>query len=330
MPIDISGLQEYVKLHPEIVSLTVRKNSIVQILSDIRTYLNELPGKHLYRIFDAKSNLQNCCDQPTGGSVVTEREVNVICLLDGDEYCETDLAQIIYDADMRFTAGDESAGSIEQVITEGQLDAFIVAIDTLIFQGDLASSDPNLNKVDGLIKIAETSGITQTATTGTLYSAIKRAIAAIPANARRGSNRIGVFVGEEWGDVLQTNYLGLNLYHYNPGSYEAYSQLPIFGFSGVVLIPTPGLTGTGKMLVTPISNIVYFTNRANDIETLDWDYSKYHQRYYWRIKTIFGIDLKVPEWAVSVTLGDDLLTGAVDYNVNIVNNPLNVATITTP
>lgn len=327
MALDITALQEWVSLHPELLTKSVRKNTIVQRFSDIRTFTGFNPGKHKYRIFDPVANLNDCCTVPNGTSVVTEREVELICLLDGQEYCEEVLSELIYNADFRFTAGMESAGSVEEVITQAQIDAFLIAIDKLIFQGDTANADPNLNKVDGLLKIARTDGVVQTATTGSFYQAVRNAIAALPAEARLGGKRIGVFVGEEWGDVLQANYINMNLYHYNPGVYEPYAELPLFGLGNVVIIPTPGLTGTNQMLVTPMENIVFWTNRLDDMETLSWRYTEYHQLYYWRIKTIFGIDLKFPEWAVVVTLDPALLTNGVvvDANVTITNDPLVVS-----
>lgn len=309
MAINISSLTKYVKLHPELLTTSIRKDSIVQRLNDIRVYPNQTPGPYEYRIFDPVANPGECCRTPDGDSNVNERTINIACILDGQEYCETDLAQILRNADFRFTAGMESAGSIEEVITQGQINAFLEFIDKLIFQGDTTASTPlftGQTLADGLLKIARTDGQTMTGADGDIYDVLTAALRMLPVNARK-QGRIGVFVGEEYGDYLQASYIRRNWFHFNPGTYAPYSDNQLFGFGNVTIIPTPGLTGTNEMLITPINNIVYFTNRPDDIETLDWDYTKYHQKYYWRIKTIFGIDLMIPEWSVVVTVDPDVL-----------------------
>lgn len=310
MAINIDALQEYVQYHPELLTTTIRKNSIVQRLNDIRVYPNKTPGPYRYRIFDPVANPGECCRIPEGNSNITERTTEIVCILDGQEYCETDLASILRDADFRFTAGMESAGSIEEIITTGQINAFLIYLDKLIFQGDTdAASElfPGQKMADGLLKIARTGGTSVTGSDGDIYDVLIAAIRQLPTNARL-MGRIGVFVGEEYGDILQLSYIGRNLYNYNPGTYAPYSENNLLGFGNITVIPTPGLTGTNQILITPINNIVYFTNRTGDPETLDWDYDKYYQKYYWRLKTIFGIDLMIPEWSVVVTVDPAVLT----------------------
>lgn len=310
MALDISTLQEFVKLNPGLLTKLVRKQTIVQRLSDIKKYPNSDPGPYKWRVFEPISNPGGCCRVPTGNSKVTERITDVICILDGDEYCETDLSQILRDGTMRYTAGMESAGSIEQVITEGQISAFLIFLEKLIFLGDVDASPEDFkgqNLYDGLIKIATNEGTVINATDGDIYDVLSSSIGQLPVDARK-QGRIGVFVGEEYGDYLQASYIKRNWYHFNPGTYDAYSDNRLFGFGNITIIPTPGLTGTNKILITPINNIVYFTDLEGDKETLDWDYSKYHQLYYWRIKDIFGIDLAIPEWAIVVNVDPDVLT----------------------
>lgn len=317
--LNISTLQDYVKLYPELLTNIIFRDTIVRrFANSIETWTNEEPGQTLMRIFEPQAHLADCCTTPDGESDIVEKMVEAICLMDGQEFCETDLAKILRKGDMRFTAGMENAGSIEQVITEGQIAAFVEAIDKLIFQGDKASADTNLNKYDGLLKQATANGVTVNVTTGDMYDALKQLIAALPVNARR-QGQVAVFVGEEYADAIQASYINRNLYHYNSGTYEAYSDNTILGYAGFTVIPTPGLTGTNQILVTPLKNIVWITNRQDDMVTLDWDYSKYHQKYYFRIKTIFGVTFKIDEWAVVGTIDPAVLTNAPSVNVSIVN-----------
>lgn len=308
MAINITPLQRYVKENPDLLLKSIRKQSIVQRFGDIRVYENETPGPFRWRIYDPVSNLGTCCRVPTSDLNITVKDSEAICLLDGNEYCETELAGIIRNADFRFTAGGESAGSVEELITRGQINAFIEGIDKLIFQGDKTSANTQLALYDGLLKKAAVNGVVipdADIADMDLYSALSYALRQLPNEARR-QGQIAIFVGEEIGDYLQAQYIARNWYHFNPGTYAPYSDNQLFGFGNVTIIPTPGLTGTGKVLITPLNNITYWTNRLNDMETLDWDYTKYHQKYYWRIKTIFGVDFAFDDYAVTLDISDIL------------------------
>lgn len=321
MALDISSLQEYVKLYPDLLIKTVYQDTMLNMFP-VEIYDRQTPGPYKARIFEPAAHLAECCTIPDGESSVIEVDMEAVCLLDGSEYCETDLAQILRNEDFVFTAGNESAGSIEEQITLGQISAFTEVLDILTFQGDKTASSENLNKIDGLIKQAVDSPdtIRLTATGSNAVQILQQAALSIPVNAYK-MGQIAIFVPEDFGNAFQVGLLNLNNQWLNPGqvNLHPYNGFPLPGFGNITVIPTRGLNGTNNILITPIKNILWLTNRTNDHNTLDWDYDKYHQKYYWRIKTIFGVKLLIPEWAVLVTYDAAALNNLGGIPVDIVS-----------
>lgn len=308
MAIDITGLQEYITLHPRLLQTKVWEDTILKKIP-VQEYPNTTPGKHIARIFTPIANLSECCSIPTGNSNIVDKELSAICIEDGQEYCEVDLAAILRNEDFRFTAGQESTGSLAQQIIDGQLAAFTEAIDNLVFQGDVTSSDPNLNKLDGLIKQANDSTLTQKLTFADedVYTMLQRIAISSNINARK-MGKIAIFVGREVADALQLQLINRNLFQYNPGTYSYESDIDLLGFAGFTIVPTRGLDGTNTIIATPFSNIAWLYSRRDDVNTLDWDYEKYHQKYYWRIKTILGIGYAIDEFVTIATFDEAVLT----------------------
>ncbi len=334
MAIDISSLQRYIALNPLLIQekmyseLTLQKASIQDVSGVV-------PGKFSNRYITADAALGACCRVPTGSTTISERQAEVVCILSGDEYCELDLAQIISNAiaesqRARFTAGGENAGSVESVIVDANRTSFVNKLETLSWIGDVTHASNDLNRTNGLITIGESDGsIRYTITAGNAFLGLSQAIKQLPADARRMGEMIGVFVPEEFAEAYYEAAMYMNLYHYNPGDFVSGAERPVIGKAGYTLIPTPGLYGTRKIMITPLDNIVWFNSHRDDHNTIDWDYEKYRQLYYWRIKTIFGVDLKRPEYAVIASYEDSILEISESINVNITNTPLQTA-ITSP
>lgn len=316
MALDISALNKFIQYNPEILTQKVYQDTFFNKVP-ITVYPNVKAGTFRTRLFKPAANLANCCTIPTGTSVVDEFDITAACILDGSEYCETDLAQLITNIEsrFRFTAGRENATPIEQVITEGQIASFTEAIDMLMFQGDTASTNTNLNKYDGIVKqlLNATDSIKQTIATGTtpnVIQVIQKAVMALPPQAR-SFGKVAVLVGKDVYDAYTLSLINKNLFHIAPfmsAPQGMEQEVNVLGFSDTVIIPTRGLTGTNQIIVTPLSNIIALVSDREDVNTLSWSYNEYQQKYFWRIKTILGIQVAMTSWSVISTINNDVLT----------------------
>lgn len=330
MAIDLTGLQEYVELYPELIGKLMNRDSILQYM--VR-HLGATPGKYRYRLFETKSNFQDCCTIPTGSSKAEEREAEVVCILDGDEYCELDFAKLIRDASQRWGAGREKAPKAEAIITQQQLISTQLTLDKLVMLGDTANADNNLNRLDGIVKQAtldDDSNVVQLAGTSALQM-VRTLIARYlqNPNARLFGN-INVYVGTDIAGLIQFELPGLNLYHYNPGTLSEFTPFALPGNAGVRVIPTHSLDGTGIMFASPEQNLHWLTSVADDHMHMEWDYEKYRQLYYWRIKFLLGVHVAFPEYCYIGEFDPDVLAVAplaMRVDANILNDPLRVTQV---
>lgn len=273
---------------------------------------------------DVEANLAVCCTTPDGTDTIEETVAPVICVLTRKEYCERDLMKIL-GTGFRIGAGRESTGRIGEVLGQATVSKFVENLSILAFQGDTTNTDPafvaaGYNLLDGYLKLA--TQITPTITTGSVFDLIIAAKNALPIEAYRIGGTIGIFVGEEVLAPYQQALINQNLYHFAPGAYDYGREAFIPGVDRVRIIPTPGLNGTNRILVTPLENMYWLTNEISDKDTYSWEYVAYHQRWILYIKTIFGVAFVRPDLAVALTFDPAILDNAnVTYHVSI-DNPL--------
>lgn len=340
MGIIITPIQDFILLNPDLVKktlyreLTIAKTSVDEISGIV-------PGSFAFRDINADPTLADCCQVPTGSTTVTEKMSEAKCIMTGDEYCETDLAKIMSNAvaeaeRVRFTAGAESAGSIAEYVIDINKAAWVKKLEKLTWQGDKTLADVNMNKVNGLLTIAEAAGsgtipVDLTGYTNAFY-ALNMLAMNMPEDAE-SMGGLGMFVPYNIYDAYFTAAAYLNHYKFDVPQLDTVARpdRPMVNMAGVTIIPTRGLNGTNKIIYTPLKNIVWFNSRRDDHNTLDWDYTKYHQKYYWRIKTVIGVDFRNNEWVVVGTFGNNLIGQLPRVDVNITNNPLiTSSTITAP
>lgn len=330
MALDITGLQEFIKLVPDLVSTTIYQDSILNRMPvAVNEYPYSDPGKFKVRRIISSANLSDCCVINDGTTKFAESELEAVCILDRETICEADMASILRNGDIVYTAGNESAGSLGELIVREKLQAHIDAIDMLAFLGDKTSLDNNLNKLDGWITQAEASlANTDTTTratqlniaTGNVWTAFNQMKAALPINARKWG-QVGVFVPEEFVDAYNTYFINANNFNVMPDltNSNPYSNRPVVGNSNFILVPVSALNGTGQYMMTPFKNLVYLYSRKNDVNTVSWRYSEDLERYVWRVKHIMGVGFLATAYVVFGEIDDSVMTGNFAVDVNIVS-----------
>lgn len=160
-------------------------------------------------------------------------------------------------------------------------------LETAIWQGDTASGSANLNKFDGIAKLAAADGtvilanaaayIATPITTGVgivasnvvaafdaVYKALPAEIVSMPSAK--------IFCGQ---DVFRTYTIALknaNMFHYAVDA-KADSSFFLPGTS-VEVIATPGLNGTSKIYATNLENLFLGTDLLNEEEKFEIFYAK--------------------------------------------------------
>lgn len=285
-----------------------RVNSVTGITGD------EVKFVHM----DVEANLIPCCTTGDGTDTVTEQIAPVECIKTEKRYCIRDLMKIL-GTGTRITAGQESLGRIGEIIATATIRKFVENLSTIAFQGGKVGDVT----IQGYLELATDSGLN--ITSGNIFDAINSAYFALPLEARRMGGTIGVFVGEEVMPVYQNVLINRNLFHYNPGDERYGRETPIPGYAGVVVIPTPAMNGTNQILVTPLENMYWLTNRIADKDTYNWTYSPESDRWILRVQTLFGVAFVRPDLAITASFDRAVLQNTMISTGVTILSPLNEA-----
>lgn len=131
--------------------------------------------------------------------------------------------------------------------------------------------------------------ITNIETTAKAINAVNAVIAALPAKIK-GKDDVVIFVGWDVFDLLVQGYIGLNLYHYNPGADKenpnAEFVVPGYGYK---VVPVHGLDGLKDIYAFRMSNIYMGTDLQNEEEQFKMWYSQDDDNIKFSVRFKFGV-----------------------------------------
>lgn len=302
------------KTQAEIIGRTIRQNSLLDYITPHNGYTD---GPFRYRFLTAGGNLGNCCEPGDGNLAFDQTDGEAACIKYENRFCGEALMKALNDFEFRVTAGNERIdGRLTDAFAEESIAYVSNLVSNLIAKGDTTSSDPNLAFFDGLIKQATEGGVVIATPEATnLWAAIIEAYRALPDVAKT-QGEIAVVLEPNHAELLHLYLIQQNYYHYNPGTQNSiYDRFRIPGLGNITIVPEYGFTGTNQILVTPRRNMHWFTNIANDYTNLFFGRCECADEWLLRIRFILGVLLLMPEWAVIMTLTDDIINAPFCINV---------------
>ncbi|MCD7937176.1 MAG: hypothetical protein LUG98_09980 [Tannerellaceae bacterium] len=303
MAVDLSGLTGYVDENrlPLIKKVTLTAPSLK--LFNIQTGVKQPTAINILTV-DTTFGDCACGWDPAGKQELTQRMINPGCIKINDSICDLDMLKFWTGYHVRVAAGKESLGTFEADFVEGIVGDVVRKLDIALYKGDTDSSDPNLNKFDGLLKILRAdmpaSNILAPVSGESAYEALLRVHAALPGEALRRGN-VAILVGsdvfrkalaeltaitlackpETIGEDGNSKQNGVDFF-YLPGS-----KTRVFAVEG--------LDGTNQVLAGSLENFFYGTDLENDYEAIDFWYSKDNQEWRYAIKFISGVQVAFPD-----------------------------------
>lgn len=207
-------------------------------------------------------------------------------------YCDKEMLKYWTQYQVRVAAGQKELPFEEEFI-EDVIKDVQSKLETAIYQGDTDSTDTNLNKFDGLIKILGAEP-TATFTTGsTVAESIIAAYMAIPEAVLDGAS---ILVGADDFREFVASLVQSNLYHYNPGA--PVNEVVIPG-TNVKVIKVNGLNGTHKLIAGQLDkNFFYGCDMVDDAEVFDFWYSKDEREFRLAIEFNAGVQISRPSEVV--------------------------------
>lgn len=193
------------------------------------------------------------------------------------------------------TADQSDEFAFETEVIASLIENINLNLDKAIWQGDKSSSDDNLNKFDGMLKIlgAESTVVKKTIpTTATYYSAVKEMVLAMPTETLEGGV---IYAGYDFVRGYEMDLLEKNLYHYDSSKDVDEILIPA---SSVKLVAVAGLNGTKKLVAGQDKNFFYgYDKEGAENNEIAW-YSKDNKENRVSIAFNAGVQVAFPDQVV--------------------------------
>jgi hypothetical protein len=128
----------------------------------------------------------------------------------------------------------------------------------------------------------------------TIVEKVDAMVAAMPTNAYKYGyeRKMNLFLGE---DDFAAYVQALNASCCNGPKYDAAAEeMPYAGNSRVLIVPVPGLNGSGKMVLAPARSIAYGTDIEDSNSTVDFWLDRKDAKFLLRILFLAGVAVKLP------------------------------------
>lgn len=313
MAFDVSLITEYVEEN----RFPLFEKGVFQSPSiDLFNVQTGVKHKSKIHILEVKTEFQDCaCGfNPIGGAIFSDREIEVGCIELEDQYCMHDLSEYWMNQQIRITAGKESMGSIETSIVDQVIADVSKKLDIALYQGDKDSTNPDLNKFDGLLKILNAdlpSANKITAAAGeSYYVTLLKVVAAIPQEAL-DKGAVAVLIGiQEYRQLVAYFTAKTITYTTDPigeGESRGTQNQPWIYLPGTTIrvYGIRGLSGTRRIIAGSLNNLVFGTDFRDDWETLKWWFSDDADAFRYRIRFKAGVQVVFPDEVILGTFAAD-------------------------
>lgn len=241
-----------------------------------------------------------CGWNEAGTSTLSQRVLTPGAIKINMSFCDKQLLKTWANYEVRVAAGQKTL-PFEEDFMKGVGEDVAAKLEKAIWQGDTASQDANLNKFDGIIKIASgaTLGATVTYATGDTVSAtVAKVYDAIPAEAFNKGEVVLYMGADKYRKYIQELIANGNLVITTGINDVAMPDSVLIPGTDVRVIYVNGLNGTGKMYASYRDNFVYGVDMTGDEEKYDLWYSQDNREFRLVVEFIAGVQLAYPDMVV--------------------------------
>lgn len=219
--------------------------------------LTGIKGKAKLHLADFDTVLQNaaCSWDASGGTTLSDREVEVVPIDVKETYCDLDLRPTFENYQIKYAAGLETIGTFEEFIANKKLENVQEKVDKMSWQGD---SSLGVNGVLSYVTEyldASTGAAVGTGNTPSEYATAKAAIDAIyMAIPEALIDKVNIYISEAGYRAYTKALVDANMFHYD-GNYGA-REIYIPG-TNVKVIARKGLNGSKTVVALDPRNFAW-------------------------------------------------------------------------
>ena len=218
--------------------------------------------------------------------------------------CDKQLLKYWTNYEVRVGAGQKTL-PFEEDFMNGIVEGVAAALEKAIWQGDTGSGDTNLNKFDGIVKIA--SNATVAATTAYNASSISTTLNAmynaLPSAAFSKGEVVAYISEADYRKYIQELIANGNLVITNGVNDVAMPESVLIPGTNVRVYGVAGLDGVQKAYMSYKDNFVFGTDLEGDEEKFDLWYSQDNREFRVAIEFVAGTQVAFPDMLVVAQVG---------------------------
>lgn len=243
----------------------------------------------------------DCGWNEAGESTLSQRTLTPGAIKINMSFCDKKLLKTWANYEVRVAAGQKTL-PFEEDFMKGVGEDVAAKLETAIWKGDTSSSDKNLNKFDGIIKIADAATLASTVTYAsgdTVSDTVLKVYAAIPATAFNKGEVVLYMGADNYRKYIQELIANGNLVITNTVQDVAMPDSVLIPGTNVRVIYVDGLNGTGRFFASYKDNFVYGVDMTGDEEKYDFWYSQDNREHRLAIEFVAGVQIAFPDQVVT-------------------------------
>lgn len=242
-----------------------------------------------------------CGWNEAGESTLSQRQLVPGAIKVNMSFCDKQLLKTWMNYNVRVSAGQKTL-PFEEDFMKGVGENIAAKLEVALWKGDTASSDANLNKFDGMIKIADAATLAETVTYAsgaTVTSIVNDVYAEIPAEAFNKGEVVLYMGADNYRKYVQELIANGNLVITSGLQDVAMPDSVLIPGTNVRVIYVDGLNGTGRYFASYKDNFVYGVDMTEDEEKYDFWYSQDNREHRLAVEFIAGTQIAYPDMVVT-------------------------------
>lgn len=243
-----------------------------------------------------------------GQSTLSKRVVTPGAIKINMSFCSKKLLKTFLNKEVKVAATGQDANTFPYAedFMKGVGEDIAQKVEKAIWQGDTNSEDANLNKFDGIIKIAGEAELAHTVSYGddwTKSRVVGEVYAHIPSAAYH-KGEVVMYVGEDfYRAYIQELIANGNLVITNTLNDVAMPESILIPGTNVRIEGVGGLNGTDKVYASYADNFVYAVDLTGDEEEYDFFYDRKEQAHLLTVAFMAGTQIAFPDMVVRAQKG---------------------------
>lgn len=246
-----------------------------------------------------------CGWNEAGESTLSQRQLVPGAIKVNMSFCDKKLLKTWANYEVRVAAGQKTL-PFEEDFMKGVGENISAKLEVALWKGDTASSDANLNKFDGIIKIADAATLASTVTYAsgaTVVSVVNDVYNAIPAEAFNKGEVVLYMGADNYRKYVQELIANGNLVITSGLQDVAMPDSILIPGTNVRVIYVDGLNGTGRYFASYKDNFVYGVDMTGDEEKYDLWYSQDNREHRLAVEFVAGTQIAYPDMVVTAKKG---------------------------